>query len=231
MASTRRRGSASRRGPDLGGTLGSLVRSTIEGAGAVRNVLERGAREGRAKLDEVRRTRKLSDAYAALGELVYQKARDGRGLDFEDDRDVLDALATIEDVEAQTESSESGDSEFDRVLGTVGRGVDSALGAITNRVAPRSRFDNDRHDEDAPPERAEAVSSASCKPPAASAARVWRPPTSGTPSSPAGRSDTDRTAAPVAAPRRGGIQFDRDADDDSDLAQYMHPDDVPPAKK
>ena len=205
----------------------------------MRNVLERGAREGRAKLDEVRRDRKRTEAYVALGELVYQKARDGRGLDFEDDRDVLDALAAIEDVEAASERGESGESgssesEFDRVLGSVGRGVDSALGAITNRVAPRSRFDQDRErerDDDAPADRGEAVSSASWKPPAAAAARVWRPPTSGAPTGPAPRGDTDRVATPAPAPRRGGIQFDRDADDDSDLAQYMHPDDVPPAKK
>jgi hypothetical protein len=30
-----------------------------------------------------------------------------------------------------------------------------------------------------------------------------------------------------APPRKGGIQFTRD-DDDDDLASYMHPDDVPP---
>jgi hypothetical protein len=44
-------------GPDVRGTLGTLVRSTLAQAGVVRDVLERGAREGRARLEEARRDR------------------------------------------------------------------------------------------------------------------------------------------------------------------------------
>ncbi|CAN5637990.1 hypothetical protein BH11MYX1_BH11MYX1_37310 [soil metagenome] len=55
----------------------------------------------------------------------------------------------------------------------------------------------------------------------AAAARVWRPQVDDAPPPPVER---------PAPKKRGGISFAKD-DDDSDLADYMHPDDVPPKAK
>src|SRR5512146_1531664 len=71
MASKRRGGF---RPPELRGTLGTLLRTTT---GVVRDALERGAREGRARLDDVRSNRRRHDALAELGELVLDLIRRG----------------------------------------------------------------------------------------------------------------------------------------------------------
>lgn len=60
--------------PELRGTLGTLLRTTT---GVVRDALERGAREGRARLDDVRSNRRRQDALAELGELVLDLIRRG----------------------------------------------------------------------------------------------------------------------------------------------------------
>jgi hypothetical protein len=71
MASKRRGGF---RPPELRGTLGTLLRTTT---GVVRDALERGAREGRARLDSARASRRRRDALADLGELVLDLIRRG----------------------------------------------------------------------------------------------------------------------------------------------------------
>src|SRR3954470_14312680 len=71
MASKRRGGF---RPPELRGTLGMLLRTTT---GVVRDALERGAREGRARLDSARASRRRHDALADLGELVLDLIRRG----------------------------------------------------------------------------------------------------------------------------------------------------------
>src|ERR1700733_1431340 len=69
---TKRRGGL--RPPELRGTLGTLLRTTT---GGVRDALERGAREGRARLDDARANRRRHDALADLGELVLDLPRRG----------------------------------------------------------------------------------------------------------------------------------------------------------
>src|SRR5262249_13923854 len=72
MASKRRGGF---RPPELRGTLGTLLRTTT---GVVRDALERGAREGRARLDSARASRRRHDALAAaVGALVLGPPRRG----------------------------------------------------------------------------------------------------------------------------------------------------------
>jgi hypothetical protein len=71
MASKRRGGS---RPPVLRGTLGTLLRTTT---GVVRDALQRGAREGRARFDSARASRRRLDALADLGELVLDLIRRG----------------------------------------------------------------------------------------------------------------------------------------------------------
>ena len=78
MASKRRGGF---RPPELRGTLGTLIRTTT---GVVRDALERGAREGRARLDVARASLESSrtshrrhDLLADLGELILDLIRRG----------------------------------------------------------------------------------------------------------------------------------------------------------
>lgn len=72
MASKRRGGGF--RPPELRGTLGTLLRTTT---GVVRDALERGARSGRARLDDARASRRRHDALADLGEIVLDLIRRG----------------------------------------------------------------------------------------------------------------------------------------------------------
>src|SRR5215813_2242983 len=69
MASKRRGGFGP---PELRGTLGTLLRTTT---GVVRDAIERGAREGRARLDDARANRRRHDALADLGSLVLDLIR------------------------------------------------------------------------------------------------------------------------------------------------------------
>lgn len=66
-----------RRGPEIRGTLGTLLRTTLEQAGVVRDAIERGAREGKTRLDEARAGRKRRETLAELGELVLELIRSG----------------------------------------------------------------------------------------------------------------------------------------------------------
>jgi hypothetical protein len=187
MASPRR-GSRSRSGfapPELRGALGSLLRTTLAQASAVREALERGAREGRARIDDARIEKRRSEALAELGEVVLQLIRRGKLPELEEEPAIADALAAVEELEVR-------DPRGDRDRG--------------EWVAPesRSRFDRGRRP---PVEDAEVddgtVSSGSWTPPrtAEPRAKVWRPPARGgitfeapEPSPEAGNADEDDLA-------------------------------------
>ncbi len=186
-------------GPDVRGTLGTLVRSTLAQAGVVRDVLERGAREGRARLEEARRDRARTDALADLGQAVLELLEAGHFPELMEEPTVADALAAIDGDEAPPPPPVAPPRR--------GARFDRAADDEPRRPPPRRPAD---------PGGDGTVSSASWRPPPARPAAVWRPPVDAAP------------AAPAAAPARaGGIQFGAD-DDEADLAEYMHPDDVPP---
>ena len=69
----------------------------------MREVLERGAREGRARLDDARRTRRRDDALVRLGEAVLEAVRAGDAQDLYDLPDVADALAELDGLDAGAE--------------------------------------------------------------------------------------------------------------------------------
>jgi hypothetical protein len=94
MASKRRGGL---RPPELRGTLGTLLRTTTD---VVRDVLERGAREGRARLDDVRAGRRRQDALAELGELVLDLIRRGE-IDLEELPEARDLVRQLDDHDAE----------------------------------------------------------------------------------------------------------------------------------
>jgi hypothetical protein len=197
MAGKRR--SSGFRPPELRGTLGTLINTALSQAGVVRDAIERGAREGRSRLEDVRTTRKRNDALAELGEIVLELIRKGE-IDLGELPEAKQLVRYLDELDGDDRGD---DEDLDEVV----------------RPSSRKRFD-DRDDG--------TVSSAARpwaprKPSAPQ--RVWRP--------------VDEEPAPEPAPvaaapreprrlpnnpaRKGGIAFD-----DEDLADYMHPDDVPP---
>src|SRR5690606_13752549 len=104
MAPASRKGSRGSRGSaGPRGTLGTLLRTTLAQAGVVREVLERGAREGRARLDDARRVRRRDQALIRLGEAVLEAVRAGEAQDLFDLPDVADALAELDGLDAGAE--------------------------------------------------------------------------------------------------------------------------------
>ena len=194
------------RSPQLGGTLGTLLRTTLAQAGAVRDALERGAREGRSRLDDALAGRRRSDALAELGEIVLDLIRRGE-IDVAELPEVQDVVAHLDELDAghAHEPDEDGPAPASSV---------------------RKRFDaRSRADQDDGTVAATTWSRAS-KP--RTPAKVWRPPA---PADEEAASEIEPSTRPrpehtASAPgRKGGISFD-----DEDLADYMHPDDVPPKK-
>lgn len=185
------------------GTLGTLLRTTLAQAGVVREVLERGAREGRARLDDARRVRRRDQALIRLGEAVLEAVRAGEAQDLFDLPDVADALAEIDGLDAGAEEPVEDETDEDRGSER-GRSVWVPPGI-------RDRFDR--------------------RPPRPPAIEPRETDDDGTVSSKArARKPAEEPGARFQerTPRKGGIQFSRDEDDDDDLQQYMHPDDVPP---
>jgi hypothetical protein len=186
-------------------------------AGVVREMLERGAREGRARLDDARQGRRREQALARLGEAVLDAVKNGEPqvAELYDLPDIADALADVEGLEAGGE--DVADEDGDR-------------GAVWVPPGIRDRFD--RRPPRPPPIEPDGDGTVSSK--------DWKPAASErrrTPEAEPGARFAERAApVPASAPaaRKGGIQFTRDDDDDddeADLAQYMHPDDVPPKKE
>lgn len=177
MARQRRGGGF--RPPELRGTLGTLLRTT-------REVLERGAREGRERLDEALASRRRDDALAELGEIVLDLIRRGE-IDLGELPEVRDVVARLDDLDEEP---------------VVAR--PSRPPPVAAAGSPRDRFD--RRASPRSPKLADDGTVSS---------RTWKPPVrSAAPAAP---------AAPPKPDRKGGITFD-----DDDLADYMHPDDVPP---
>jgi hypothetical protein len=163
----------------------------------VREVLERGAREGRSRLDDALSGRRRTDALADLGEAVLELIRSGE-IDLDEIPEVRDIVAHLDELDA---------------------GHPEEHDAPPAAAPARSRFDSRRRDEDDG-----TVSSQRALPIKKPAARggVWRPPADSVEPRPA----DEITARETPKPRKkGGISFEDD--DDSDLADYMHPDDVP----
>ena len=176
--------------PELKGTLGTLLRTTLQQASAVRDVIERGAR---SRLEDLRHNRRRHDALAELGEIMLDLIQRG-----EIDLDEL--------PEART---------------------------VVEQLLDQAPDEHDHHEVATPPSRSRFDDRPAKKPRDAgdgtvsSAASRWALPKQGQPA-PSRVWRPDVAAPPpasVAAPvKKGGISFD----DDEDLADYMHPDDVPP---
>ncbi len=198
------------RPPELRGTLGTLLNTALQQAGVVRDALERGARQGRSRFDEVRSNRRRHDALAELGEIVLDLIRRGE-IDVTELPEAQDVVQHLEELDAEEAPRARRNDRGDR---------DDDIA----QPATRSRFDERavapaRTDEDDG-----TVSATRWKPKAAASQQVWRPPADVGPA-PLATEPGRRAALPRDPLRKGGIAFE---DDDEDLADYMHPDDLPP---
>jgi hypothetical protein len=258
MAGSRRgRSKSGFPGAELRGTLGTLFRSALGQAGVVRTALERGAREGRARLDDARLERQRTDALVDLGEAVLAAIRRGDLADLEELPEIAHAVAALDDLEARLEDHHDDRRRHGRAGELGGRDVITPARRTRegHGEAPWQRVQGDEDAEEVAAPRGRGrddgtVSSASWTPPPAAPQRVWRPPAD-VPDAPEEtaverpprrrasepRAETrPETRPPEAKPaarskrppaRAGGISFASDDDDDADLRDYMHPDDVP----
>ena len=196
----------------------------------VRDVVERGARSSRSRLDGALLQRKHRDTMLELGEAVYELAVAGELGDLEDFPEITACLVGLEEIEEQiAEATERADRE--------------AAGIPTRPRSRRSRPTPERQEDSGQ----------------ANSFRVWRPtlpdddplddaplddePAPPAPSAPpvtkkvarkpqrkAARSSRSSARADRGS---GGIAFVDDeqvTDDEAELAEYMHDDDVPAAE-
>ena len=215
MARQRRRGGGFSP-PELRGTLGTLLRTTLQQAGVVRDALERGAREGRSRLDDfrsdLRSSRRRQEALAELGEIVLELIRRGE-IDVDELPEARNIIDHIEELDA------------DESVHAAERDSSPTVPPPTRRERFDSRGSSARDDDDG------TVSSARWKPPTRreKPTRVWKPNVDAVaaPDELSPPTEPGHKKLPPRDPaRKGGISFGNDDDDDSDLADYMHPDDV-----
>jgi hypothetical protein len=184
--------------PELKGTLGTLLRTAAQQAGAVRDVLERGAREGRSRFDEALAGRRRNDALAELGAIVLELIRQGE-IDLGELPEVREVIARLDGLDAghieEVEQQDAG-GRRKRFDDRGGRTLDEDDGTVSAAGEPTW----------APPNKR-----------AKSQTTVWKP---------GDRKPGAAAAAGAAAGKKGGITFE-----DEDLAEYMHPDDVPAKPK
>lgn len=188
MAQKRRGGGGAFRPPELKGTLGTLLRSTLHQAGVVRDAVGEALGQGRQQ-------RKRQDALAELGEVVLELVRKGE-IDLGELPEAREVIRQLDEMDAGTED-------------------------LTEEIAQptsRKRFDARGGDDGTV---SSGVRWAPAKPAKPAGERVWRPPVE----EPAPQAAAKQKQMPVPGVRKGGISFDND---DDDLAEYMHPDDVPP---
>jgi len=218
MASKRRGGL---RPPELRGTLGTLLRTTT---GVVRDALERGAREGRARLDDVRANRRRQDALAELGELVLDLIRRGE-IDLAELPEARDLMRQLDDLDGEPAQA---DAEPEPPHATTRARFD-ARPRRDSRPGGDGTVSSGASPADLAALRTSRTTTAQNRSPAET--RSTLAPTK--PIKGLWRADVDAPGPPDAPPtrgslrahdphRKGGISFD-----DDDLGDYMHPDDVP----
>lgn len=212
MAPKRRGGSGGFRAPEARSTLGTLLRTAIQQAGGVKDALTRGAQQGREKIEELRTDRRRTDALAELGELVLDLIRRGE-IDVAELPEARDLIRTLDEIDAENEESDITSTQ------PFNRGRFDDRGATPSPSRPGTRGAMPARSEDG------TVGSGARWSPSKTAAtgsqRVWRPEAAAEPEAPAARGVVP--TLPKDPHRKGGISFE-----DDDLADYMHPDDVPP---
>lgn len=207
MASGRRGGP-----PDLKSTLSSLLRSTLEQVGAVKDVVEQQARGRGAIFEEVLTQKRRKDALAKLGESVVRLGRQGELGELALDPSIAMALAEIDDLDQQLD--EGGSHEG------MGHPSDSEAVSSADFKPPSSASTEGEYRVWRPvvPDDDDAADTVETAPPPAaptSKRKPLHPP----------RKTAERRGG-------GGIRFveeaprPEDAESEHDLESYMHDDDV-----
>ena len=176
-----RKGSGGFRPPELRGTLGTLINTALSQAGVVRDAIERGARQGRSRLEDVRNNRRRHDALAELGEILLGLIRDGE-IDLAELPEARDIVRYLDELD-----------------GTENEDLDEVV-----RPKSRERFDKRDATDDG------TVSAArpwAPRKPAAPQQRVWRP-VDPDPEPPAAPPSHEPRRLPNNPARKGGIAFD-----------------------
>lgn len=222
MASKRRGGFGP---PELRGTLGTLLRTTT---GVVRDALERGAREGRARLDDVRASRRRQDALGELGELVLDLIRRGE-IDLTELPEARDLVRQLDELEHEpAEEPEPprvvSRRRFDDRAAHAASAVrdDRGDGTVASGAAVRSTRPTTPGRPPPPEPASRHPETASTRTTTQPIRDSWRPKLDDDVPTLAEVPAAKRTL-PRDPRRKGGISFD-----DEDLDEYMHPDDVPP---
>ncbi len=205
------------------GTLGTLLRSTLEQVGMVKDGVLRQAAEQRVWIDGALLQRKHREALAALGSLVYEQILGGELGELEEIPEIARIVRRIEDLEVRLEQAS------ERARETAARAQRVASGFAARAGFPAAGARIARRDTEPGDEAGEM--------------RVWRPVMPDDEDDPFDDVSSDAEVAPAPAPRgprpasrrprraargAGGIQFvDDGPGEDDDLEEYMHPDDVP----
>jgi len=95
MANVRRGGLGGLPAQELRDTLGALLKTTLAQAGVVRDVLERGAREGKTRLGDALANRRRTETFAKLGEIIFDLIQRGE-IDVNELPEVRDLVARLD---------------------------------------------------------------------------------------------------------------------------------------
>ena len=85
--------------PDVKGTLGSLLRTTLEQVGLVKEAVERQAKSQKVWIDSALLHRKHREALTTLGVVVHELAASGELGDLEDFPEIAEQLAVLVELE------------------------------------------------------------------------------------------------------------------------------------
>lgn len=222
MASGRRGGP-----PDFKSTLGSLLRTTLEQVGAVKDVVEQQARGRGGILDQALLQRRRKEALTRLGESVYRLSRRGELGELALDPEIGMALAEVDAAESEGARDDDHLESIARRSGAEAvsssdyrpahsRTADDGEYRVWRPVMPEDPASDEHHEVDTQQDL--AAPDVMTEPPAEEP-KLKRP-------SRMTRKSAQRSSG-------GGIQFvsedPRPGDDDcdDDLEGYMHDDDVP----
>ena len=213
MASGRRGGP-----PDLKSTLGSLLRTTLDQVGAVKDVMEQQARSRGGLLDQALVQRRRRESLARLGEAVYRLSQRGELGELALDPEIGMAIAELDEMGDE-------DREHQPHMSASKRAGVEAVSSADYRPAQASPPSSGEYRVWRPVMPADDLE-ADAQQGGISAPAEARPAKA----KPSGPLRTTRKSAQRSG---GGIRFVEeqpkpgDAECDDDLASYMHDDDVP----
>lgn len=91
--------------PDLKGTLGTLLRTTINQVGAMTDVARRQARSQKQRFDTALLDRRRHDALADLGEILYELATSGE-IELDELPELARAVQEVDDIDRRIAEAE-----------------------------------------------------------------------------------------------------------------------------